>query len=186
MVQTDKRPPQVDPVMRDIRSGMEWSSLKRKHGLSDEELHSAYQRYAALSASRTHREGASWTCPACGFPQPNAVEECPRCGIVVAKFSDGARVDARCKSIRATWQNETASTKKSSWVTVAATVFLCLIAGGALLMWTSGHRQENTKIAQAPTQDAAGLKTFTYDNLQQEVVAVSRNRPVIVEFYSSH
>jgi hypothetical protein len=114
------------------------------------------------------------------------MEECPRCGIVVAKFSDSTRVDARRKPIRATWQKETPSTKKNSWMTIAATAFLCLIVGGALLAWISGHRQEETKIAQAPTEDAVGLKTFTYDNLPHEVVAVSRNRPVIVEFYSSH
>ena len=28
----------------------------------------------------------AWECPACGVPQTQAYDECPRCGVIAAKF----------------------------------------------------------------------------------------------------
>ena len=128
----------------------------------------------------------SWNCPACGLAQAQAMTECPRCGIVVSKFSDRRRVDANCKPIRTNWQTETDSGKRNAWVIVVATVTLCLILGVALLKFTAEKRLDQVHIAQVPGQKVAGLKKFTYDNLEEEVVTVSRKQPVIIEFYSSN
>lgn len=38
------------------------------------------------SDSRTTRNESGWVCPFCEMPQPRKFEECPQCGIIVAKY----------------------------------------------------------------------------------------------------
>jgi hypothetical protein len=186
MEQFEKRPFTTDPIEKDILSGMDESSLKLKHGLSDEELRLAYRRCSDRKASNAHGKSATWTCPACGVPQPRAMEECPRCGIVVSKFSDRRRIDSDCRPIRTNRPTASDESSATTWITVAGSVILCLFLGGALLKWAVGNRQEGIKLSEGPGQVSTGLKRFTVENLQDEVVAVSRNQPVIIEFYSSN
>ncbi len=184
MGQSENRPSTVDPLREDILSGMDAFSLKRKHGLSDEELHSAFQRCAGPQASQAREEPMIWTCPACGVLQPHAMEECPRCGIVVSKFSKRRRVDADCRPIRTNWHTDSDASNRTTWITVVVSLLLCLALGGALLKWTGGTHQEEVKFSEGPGQVSSGLRKFTYENLPKEVVAVSRTQPVIIEFYS--
>jgi hypothetical protein len=161
------------------------SSLKRKHGLSYEEIQSAFQRCAGQEASRAREKRMNWTCPACGAPQSHAMEECPRCGIIVSKFSERKRVDSDCRALSTTWQTQPAAST-ATWITVAGSLILCLVLAVALVKWvgSNNHRNE-AKLSQGPADASPGLKKFTVDNLQKEVVDVSRNQPVLIEFYSS-
>jgi hypothetical protein len=186
MGQSETRPPAVDPIREDILSGMDALSVKRKHGLSDDELQAAYQQCSGPQDPAAHEQRTTWSCPACGVTQSHAMEECPRCGIVVSKFSDRKLVDAHCRPIRANRHTDSSAGHRTTWITVVVSVLLCLALGGALLKWTGGTHREEVKLTQGPEQVSSGLKRFTYENLEQEVVAVSKTQPVIVEFYSSN
>jgi rubrerythrin len=100
---------------RDIRSGMSNADLMKKYGISPNGLEDLFEqlvgealilpselqfRLSAIAgmansghsgdaqkktpASSDHK--AAWTCPACGRPQPQEYDECPVCGVIVAKF----------------------------------------------------------------------------------------------------
>jgi rubrerythrin len=99
---------------RDIRSGMSNADLMKKYGISSNGLEDLFEQLVgealilpselqfrlsaiagmanrgnSMDARRKptlsdHKE--AWTCPACGRPQPQEYEECPVCGVIVAKF----------------------------------------------------------------------------------------------------
>jgi rubrerythrin len=100
---------------RDIRSGMSNSDLMKKYGISPSGLEGLFEklvgealimpselqfRLSSLAgmANTIHSgngrktktesppEQEAWTCPACGRSQAQEYEECPVCGVIVAKF----------------------------------------------------------------------------------------------------
>jgi rubrerythrin len=99
---------------RDIRSGMSNTDLMKKYGISPSGLEDLFEqlvgealilpselqfRLSAIAgmANRGNSVEArkkptlsdrkeAWTCPACGRQQPQDYEECPVCGVIVAKF----------------------------------------------------------------------------------------------------
>jgi len=80
-------------IHHDIRAGMNHEMLMHKYQLSESELKSILselgetfepQKRGDESASRP--SATVWKCPACGKEQKQKYEECPTCGIVVAKF----------------------------------------------------------------------------------------------------
>lgn len=103
-------------AVRDIRSGASNSDLMKKYGISPIGLENLFEqlvgqglllpselqfrlsslvsaidvfRTATESAKKTARRTlheAVWKCPACARPQPGEYEECPVCGVIVAKF----------------------------------------------------------------------------------------------------
>jgi hypothetical protein len=113
------------------------------------------------------------------------VEECPRCGIIVSKFSERKRVDADCRPLRTNLRVDPDARNRTAWITVVGSLILCFVLGVALLKWVGNNHRIEAKPSQGPGAVFTGLKKFTVDNLQEEVVAVSRNQPVLMEFYSS-
>ncbi len=84
-------------VMRDINSGMDDRALMEKYKLSTREINLLMKKLmAAKLISETEldelqllwaqKRGSVWHCPACRMPQSHEFEECPQCGIIVAKF----------------------------------------------------------------------------------------------------
>jgi uncharacterized protein (DUF433 family) len=70
-------------VMTQIEADQRMASLD-----STIDLHGLRKRSEDESAIGPPDQGtpAGWECPACGRPQPRAVNECPVCGVIVAKF----------------------------------------------------------------------------------------------------
>jgi hypothetical protein len=104
-------------VLADIRLGMNNGLLKEKYSLSDTELAFVFKRL--VQAGTLRREDiesrpilgrfrgetagensltSPWQCPACHVPQKSEEEECPACGIVVAKFRTNKELDGPKKS----------------------------------------------------------------------------------------
>jgi RNA polymerase subunit RPABC4/transcription elongation factor Spt4 len=84
-------------VTQDINSGMDDRALMNKYKLSQRELdvlmkklvaseHITEAELSELQLLWAQKKGAAWHCPACHMPQAHEFEECPQCGIIVAKF----------------------------------------------------------------------------------------------------
>jgi predicted RNA-binding Zn-ribbon protein involved in translation (DUF1610 family) len=101
---------------RDIRSGMSNGDLMKKYGISPSGLEDLFEqlvgealilpseiqfRLSSLAGmvdttrsgdvsknkpTATSKQETVWTCPACGRPQSQEYDECPVCGVIVAKF----------------------------------------------------------------------------------------------------
>jgi hypothetical protein len=82
---------------KDIESGLSDRALMDKYGLSERGLRSLVEKLGAAGLlqgsprdSMKPSEGSiplsAWKCPACGKPRPEPVEECPGCGVIVAKY----------------------------------------------------------------------------------------------------
>ena len=81
----------------DIRQGMDDSAIMNKYGLSSQGLETAFKKLieanilqqSALADRATVTEktvNLGWKCPACAMPQDRDYDECPQCGVIVAKF----------------------------------------------------------------------------------------------------
>jgi hypothetical protein len=84
----------------DIQAGMDHEQLMEKYDLPSDTLQRFYRELAAgggvnkeLLAADTDpldsAAGPAWKCPACGYSQSEAFDECPVCGVVVRKFKKG-------------------------------------------------------------------------------------------------
>jgi hypothetical protein len=84
-------------VVQDVNSGMDDLALMEKYKLSPKELDLlmkklvAAQRLSEAELSElqllwAQKKGTVWHCPACHMPQAHEFDECPQCGIIVAKF----------------------------------------------------------------------------------------------------
>jgi thioredoxin len=60
---------------------------------------------------------------------------------------------------------------------IVATAAAILLVGGIIVAW-SVYRNHGTQ------QAMGGLKSFTDENFEQEVVEASRTRPIVVDFYA--
>ncbi len=84
-------------ILTDIRSGMDDAALMLKYSLSPQGIQSIFKKLIAARAltqaeldrrSSFHENAVNlaWKCPACGKPQPREFDECPDCGIIIAKY----------------------------------------------------------------------------------------------------
>jgi hypothetical protein len=84
-------------VVQDVNSGMDDLALMEKYKLTPKELDLlmkklvASQRLSETELSElqllwAQKKGTAWRCPACHMPQAREFDECPQCGIIVAKF----------------------------------------------------------------------------------------------------
>jgi rubrerythrin len=44
------------------------------------------EEWSELQLLWAQKKGNAWHCPACRMPQAHEFDECPQCGIIVAKF----------------------------------------------------------------------------------------------------
>jgi hypothetical protein len=85
--------------VHDVQQGMSKLDLQRKYDLSESELGKIYQKLSdrgllekhTIELSReeflkNHVQPVQWRCPSCGTVQNKVYEECPHCGIIVAKY----------------------------------------------------------------------------------------------------
>jgi RNA polymerase subunit RPABC4/transcription elongation factor Spt4 len=89
-------------VVQDVNSGMDDLALMNKYKLSPRELDALMKKLVAaeriteaelseLQLLWAQKKGAEWHCPACHMPQAHEFEECPQCGIIVAKYKEKFR-----------------------------------------------------------------------------------------------
>ena len=123
-----------------------------------------------------------WRCPACGMPQDRAYEECPHCGVVVAK--------AATMSPQRSWSpppsgyrvESTASDLPPRWPIVIISVLALLVVGGLLLKWMSHGRHKPSFSSSVPATGA--VQTFTTATFDSEVKEASKSMPVLAMFYA--
>ncbi|MGO9121436.1 MAG: hypothetical protein ACLQPD_27980 [Desulfomonilaceae bacterium] len=86
-------------ILADIKAGMDDSGLMQKYGLSDKGLQSIFKKLVdagGLSQTKLAERlpwpeksvEHVWKCPACGKPQSRRYDECPDCGVIVAKVRE--------------------------------------------------------------------------------------------------
>ncbi len=84
-------------AVNDVRSGMADAELMGKYGLSAKGLQVLLKKLIDTGRLQQHEMEArasvmdepariTWKCPACGDPQTRAYDECPNCGVIVAKL----------------------------------------------------------------------------------------------------
>lgn len=81
-------------IIQDIRSGMDNPALMDKYELSPDRLQTIFKKLveqgritqSELGQRIALERAVGWRCPNCGEEQPEAVDECPSCGIIVEKF----------------------------------------------------------------------------------------------------
>ncbi len=93
----EKRHISGQEVVHDIKSGMDDLALMDKYKLSPRELDLLMKKLvekeriseadlSELQLLWAQKKGTEWHCPACHMPQAHQFDECPQCGIIVAKF----------------------------------------------------------------------------------------------------
>ncbi len=86
-------------ILADIKAGMDDTALMKKYQLSDKGLQSIFKKLVDAGVlkqeelEKRKREpdkivDVAWKCPACGKPQSRRYDECPNCGVIVAKFRE--------------------------------------------------------------------------------------------------
>ncbi len=92
-----KRTMNAKELLADIKGGMDDARLMEKYRLSRDLLQSVFEKLVDMGLLKRHdlekrtlmsekSIAIAWECPACDIPQPKAYDECPRCGVVAAKF----------------------------------------------------------------------------------------------------
>jgi hypothetical protein len=93
-----KRKINAKAAVKDIRSGMADSDLRKKYGLSANALDALFSKLIGagllnqydLDQRTTPKDRfvhVAWKCPACGSSQMKPYPECPECGVIVAKYA---------------------------------------------------------------------------------------------------
>ncbi len=99
-----KKTVQVKQVLADIRAGMHDNALMQKYELSPGQLKSLMKKLEdaglvkkpveELAPEKPSYYDTFFTCPACGLNEPGDFEECPRCGVVAAKYRPSEKTGA--------------------------------------------------------------------------------------------
>jgi hypothetical protein len=187
-------------ILNDIQAGMDESEVKRKFKLSDKGYQSVIQKLSEMGLLKAHdlHSGVSapeqvpkltqpevplsWRCPSCGTPQTRAYEECPHCGVIVAKFSamslerhpHGQSHDHRIHAAD--------SGLPARWPIIAAAILAFLVVGVATLKWSSNKR---TKASIGTSASIPGsVRSFAATSFEQEVREASKTMPVLVMFHA--
>ena len=196
-------------IVADIRAGMGGSTLRRKYGLSEKGLHVLYRklldkglvheselerkrsgpavqpRKALPKPERTRPQPARidpWACPFCGAEFPQRHDECPKCGAIAAKIASRPYPGPRMQPSRFDRQEETESSS-SQWVTVGLSAGMLVLIGVVIVSWAAYRSNNKTGVSQAAYR-SGGIKTFTADNFNTDVVDASKNVPILIEFYA--
>jgi rubredoxin len=96
-----KRTMNAKELLADIKGGMDDAGLIEKYGLSGNLLQSVFEKLVNMGLLKRHdlekrtlmsekSIAIAWECPACGVPQTQSYDECPRCGVIAAKFKKSA------------------------------------------------------------------------------------------------
>jgi hypothetical protein len=96
-ISMEKRHISAHEVLEDIHAGLDHIALMAKYKLSEKDFRGLCAKLieagrltevelAELELLWAQKEGRVWRCPACRMPQAHEFDECPQCGIIVAKY----------------------------------------------------------------------------------------------------
>ncbi len=191
MTNTQKRTISAAQLTADIRGGMRKDELMRKYGLSEKQLQTVLKKLRAKQSAKKSVGGSPpehttpatqvprdpaprmvWQCPACSCRQPQACEECPSCGIVVAKFTANQPNESSRSDATRFLAEAPAVSESSSWVagwvsSVLVSVVALSILGYAIMKWldywdkTSGRTDPMESeyavgVAEQPSRQSRG------------------------------
>ncbi len=187
-------------ILKDIQAGIGESEIKRKFGLSDtgyqsvlrklfevgllnkQELHSSTPE-PGKEPDVSKSEGLiTWRCPVCGTPQTRTFEECPQCGVIVAKASGTSLQGHPHPQAQQHDALDNGSGLSNRWAVVIVSIIAFLVIGGIVLKWSS-HKATQPSISTAPA-GSGGVHTFTTANFEREVKDASNTMPVLIMFYA--
>jgi hypothetical protein len=165
MADSEKRKVSAKQIVTDIRAGMDRTQLKRKYGLSDTALETVLRKLVAkgaLSEAELRNRGLTspseteslqgrahghlWYCPACHQGQEREYDECPACGVVVAKFLSRqvGQPPVDRASVETTGYREASAAK--SWKPVVWSVVGVAALGAVLLIWSQHRAGERANV----------------------------------------
>ncbi len=201
MADQPKRTVSAKLILKDIHAGMDESAIKRKFGLSDRSYQSVLRKLSEMGLLKEQVLHSNppklrqepdftkseipirWRCPACGTPQTRAYEECPQCGVIVAKASAMSLPPGHPESqSRHDSTHESAPGLSNRWAVVIVSVLAFLVVGGILLTWSS-HKATQPSIS-ATAAGSGSVHTFTTANFERDVKDTSNNMPVLITFYA--
>jgi len=181
VTESGKRKLSAKEILTDIRSGMDSSELKRKHGLSDKSFGYVLKQLSAArvltedekrrleprrSPSKPSHEAPvpppQWRCPACNAPQTGEVSECSACGVVVAKFVARQAEEDRLSSVSPRFTRGVDPGGGKGLASVILSIVVFALIGGAVLVWSSHRATGKSKIA------ALDLTTQSFQEVESE------------------
>jgi len=194
-------------VLTDIKAGMDARGLKTKYGLSDDGLNKVYGklRTAGLlkEADPHHQEMLDprkeqptadrsmymgWRCPACNAPQPERMEECPRCGAIASKvegrFAPGV---VRGRQFEEPVAEDAEGSGLNKLILVAASVIILFALGVVLIKIASrgtSTAPSGGNLASLSVSPAGSVQRFTTSNFDTQVTERSKDYPVLVQFHA--
>jgi hypothetical protein len=154
-------------IASDIRAGMDPHGIKRKYGLSDKVLASVCRKLldaGLLSKQEMHHFVAEslassgppplspepsqshWQCPACQAVQSSEVSECPRCGVIVAKYTarQVAANDVPMMTYTPGLAGEAIGANK--WAYVIVSIVVLALIGVTIVVWSTRRSNPEAKI----------------------------------------
>jgi hypothetical protein len=150
------------------------------------QVHAASVEPRTPGSAPRDREGAlRWTCPSCGFSQLSEPEECPQCGVILAKLRDQAHSPDQRGDLSVDWEAREETTRATKWIGVIVGLLVCAVLGVLAVKWFSGGGPLLPSDQVGPPRAAGQVRTFTLQTYPHEVIAESSRRPVLLEFYSS-
>jgi hypothetical protein len=201
MPDAPKRTINAKLIVEDIQAGVDESEIKRRFNLSDKGYQSVLQKLSekgllTKSGSHSPTPGPSsepkharpeapmtWRCPGCDMPQTRAYDECPHCGIIVAKAlamrSQGYR-EQRSSAYETPDSDAGGSTRRPA---IIFCIVVFLVIGGSILTW-SAHKRTKPITGVSVASTSGSVRNFTVTNFEREVKDVSRTMPVLVMFHA--
>jgi hypothetical protein len=189
MTAPDKRRISAQQLLSDIRAGMDGEQLKQKHSLSDRSLelvlsklvaggHLTEEEMRSLSppapTPRKAPEKDSQTtplqkCPACDALLTSGGQECPTCGVVVAKFV--ARQEQGNLPSFPVQPGDSDAGKR--WLLICCILAVIVVAGGLFLYWwkerTRLQAAGSSKVSEkAPKKSGAAAKARADKNAKEK------------------
>ncbi len=198
MDDTGRRKLSARQIVADIRSGLEDSELKHKFGLSDKELQSVYRKLVAWpehckrTRSRTdshqpvllcrlerRSKQRARRCPACHASQDKAVDECPVCGLIVAKFvSRQAESSRPVESIGSPHSSESDKPDRNRSLPAAIIALVVIVMAGALFMWSTRPTERMPEMASVGTASEIPKETETKTvNIEEPTQETGEDQP---------
>jgi hypothetical protein len=146
-------------IVADIRSGIEEVQLQQKYGLSHESVDQVLSKLCGaglLTETEIHEwrksckrielprhvgsDSGVWRCPSCNSPQPEEMDECPICGVVVRKVLSRRELnDYRPANVETKAQG-------LSWSALVMSIIVFVTAGTGLLWWAKHRSPHNSDI----------------------------------------
>ncbi len=200
MASSEKRRLSAKQIVADIRSGMDDAQLRRKYGLSHRSLDVVYEKLAttgALSEAEIRARAATspspdephpepthgfvWYCPACHTGRDSEFEECPSCGVVVAKFLSRQAVKKSATGPISATIGYGPGGGSTGWGPVVWSILVAVVVGGVLLSWSlhrvgKGHHIAEVSTTISPdtvTEDAEPLQSTSVDERPTEAETTS-------------